>query len=206
MTQSFHDIANRLLGRPLAPVPGKLKSAKRKQADVIGFRELPIWYIAIPNAIQTLEGSGFDMWDRTMVSTLLNVSTSTAVRAMRRFGAKRIGRQLVIDRAHLLNALSGIVKDSRFRVAVETMENRHRKIAALRPPPSRVIHSFEEPRTAVQTRPVSSLPDSILFEPGRCIIQAADGQSLMEQLLLIAGAINDPGLSGFDEIDSLLKG
>ena len=151
----------------------------------------PSWIHRIPELLETLALVSDERIDRRRVEELFDLRRSAAHQLLRRCGAQRCGSSLVISRGKLLARLREAQEHPDWRWERERRQSIHEHIESLRPSQRKSL----VPITAallqqVEALPLTGLPDTIRLEPGRLVIACRDIDHLLEQLVLVAKALD----------------
>jgi hypothetical protein len=151
----------------------------------------PSWIHRIPEMIEALGLLTVERIDRPTVESLFDLRKTAAFHLLRRLGAERCGNSLVIGRAHLMARLREMQEhpdwcwERQRRAAVRArVENLH---------PTRrrsVIQVDARLRSQIDQLAAGGLPDTIQFGPGCLIIRCCSMEHLVEQLVLVAKALD----------------
>jgi hypothetical protein len=153
----------------------------------------PDWIHLIPEVIEELERLPCPVVDRAAVERLLGVSARQALRIVSRLGGFPAGRNLVVERTALVEALrrygekEDVAIEGRRRVRIEEQLARLRGELGAR----RVrIEATDD----VWERRFGDLPEGIQFERGALRVEFRSGEDLLRKLLELSQAIaNDYG-------------
>jgi hypothetical protein len=151
----------------------------------------PSWIQRIPEMIEALEWHAADRVDRQTVGELFDLRKTAAFHLLRRFGAERCGNSLAISRARLMARLREMQEHPDWRWERERREQIRARIDTLRPNQTRSLVPVGE---ALQQRidliSIAGLPDTVRFVAGRLTIHCRDMEHLVEQLVLVAKALD----------------
>src|ERR1039457_2942784 len=121
----------------------------------------------------------------------LTCAKNAAFHLLRRFGAERCGNSLAISRARLMARLRETQEHPDWRWERERRERIRARIDTLRPNQRRSLVPVGE---ALQQRidliSIAGLPDTVRFAAGRLTIHCRDMEHLVEQLVLVAKALD----------------
>jgi hypothetical protein len=146
----------------------------------------PLWLSRIPDAVGQLEDLDRDAITRRDLEYLFGVSRALAAQLMHRFGAGRVGSQLVLDRAALIRTLKTL---RRGRQAQAVTARRTAVVTALRRARLEAVH-VAVPATVLQTD-VAGLPAGVALGPGRIEVRFASVPEALQQLFTLAQAITN---------------
>ena len=141
--------------------------------------------------LEVLEPLPDERIDRRRAEELFDLRRSAAHELLRRFGAERCGNSLAIGRARLLARLREMQEHPDWRWERERREQIRARIDTLRPNQRRSLVPVGE---ALQQRidliSIAGLPDTVRFAAGRLTIHCRDMEHLVEQLVLVAKALD----------------
>jgi hypothetical protein len=172
----------------------KRKQAKEKRRP----GPAPSWLPLLPGAIEQLEKERAPFVTRGGVERLLRVHRRQAIDLLHRWGAARIGRDLVIRRETLAAIFRSLLKGRPYQ---EEMERRARLTAELqRARAARLRFAAGERRLAV-----TGLPDGVTLLPGRIEVVFESPRQGVERLYALAKALlND--FEAFERASSPIRG
>jgi hypothetical protein len=146
----------------------------------------PLWLPRIPDAVAQLEALDRDVITRKDLEQLFGVSRALAAQLMRRFGADRVGSQLVLDRPGLIRTLKTI---RRGRQSTAEAARRTAVVTTLRRAHLEAVH-VSVPAALMQTH-VAGLPSGVAVGPGRIEVRFASVPEALQQLFTLAQAITN---------------
>jgi hypothetical protein len=146
----------------------------------------PLWLLRIPDAIAQLDDLERDALTRKDLEQLFGVSRALAAQLMRRFGALRVGSQLVLDRSALVRTLKTI---RRGRQATAAVARRVAVVTTLRRARLEAVH-VSVPAAAMQTH-IAGLPAGVALGPGRIEVRFDSVPQALQQLFTLAQAITN---------------
>jgi hypothetical protein len=146
----------------------------------------PLWLSRIPDAVRQLDALDRDAITRKDLEHLFGVSRALAAQLMQRFGAVRIGSQLVLDRPTLIRTLKTL---RRGRQAQAATARRTAVVTALRQARLEAVH-VAVPARVLQTQ-VAGLPAGVALGPGRIEVRFASVPEALQQLFTLAQAITN---------------
>ena len=144
----------------------------------------PLWLSRIPDAVAQLDALDRDAITRRDLEQLFGVSRALAARLMHRFGAARIGSQLVLDRAALSRTLKTL---RRGRQAQAASARRTAVVTTLRHARLEAVH-VAVPAAVLQTD-VAGLPAGVALGPGLIEVRFTSVPQALQQLFTLAQAI-----------------
>jgi hypothetical protein len=151
----------------------------------------PSWIHRIPEMLEALALLPDERIDRRRAEELFDLRRSAAHELLRRFGAERCGNSLAIGRARLMARLREMQERPDWRWERERREQIRARIDTLRPNQRRSLVPVGE---ALQQRidliSIAGLPDTVRFAAGRLTIHCRDMEHLVEQLVLVAKALD----------------
>jgi hypothetical protein len=151
----------------------------------------PSWIHRIPEMLEALALLPDERIDRRRAEELFDLRRSAAHELLRRFGAERCGNSLAIGRARLMARLREMQEHPDWRWERERREQIRAHIDTLRPNQRRSLVPVGE---ALQQRidliSIAGLPDTVRFAAGRLTIHCRDMEHLVEQLVLVAKALD----------------
>ena len=146
----------------------------------------PLWLSRIPDAVGQLEALDRDAITRRDLEDLFGVSRALASQLLHRFGATRIGSQLVLDRATLIRTLKTL---RRGRQAQAATARRTAVVTALRQARLEAVH-VAVPASVLQTQ-VAGLPAGVALSPGRIEVRFTSVPEALQKLFTLAQAITN---------------
>jgi hypothetical protein len=146
----------------------------------------PLWPSRILDAVRQLEDLDRDAITRRDLERLFGVSRALAAQLMHRFGAVRVGSQLVLDRTALIRTLKTL---RRGRPAQAAAARRTAVVTALRRARLEAVH-VAVPATVLQTD-VAGLPAGVALGPGRIEVRFTSVPEALQQLFTLAQAITN---------------
>jgi hypothetical protein len=146
----------------------------------------PLWLSRIPDAVGQLEELDRDALTRKDLEHLFGVSRALASQLMHRFGATRVGSQLVLERAGLIRTLKALRRGRQAQAAVArrtavVTHLRQARVDAVRIPVTREV---------LQTH-VAGLPAGVALGPGRIEVSFTSVPEALQQLFTLAQAITN---------------
>jgi hypothetical protein len=129
--------------------------------------------------------------DRRRAEELFDLRRSAAHELLRRFGAERHGNALAISRCKLMARLRELQEHPDWRWEGERRQSIRNRIATLRPVPRKSqVPVTSGLQSQLDALPSTGLPATIQFAPGQLTITCQDMEHLVEQLVLIAQALD----------------
>jgi hypothetical protein len=151
----------------------------------------PSWIHRIPEMIEALELNGADRIDRQTVEDLFNLRKTAAFHLLRRLGAERCGHSLVIARTRLMARLRELQEHPEWRWERERRGSIRARIDDLRPASRRsLVPTGTTLQKQIDQIAITGLPDTIQFAPGSLSICCRNMEHLVEQLVLVAKALD----------------
>ena len=155
------------------------------------------WLMAIPDAIEQLEGLDRDLLTRRDLEQLFGVSTPRASQLMRKFGAELVGYSRVLRRTDLLRQLRRYTQRAAFRaeerrvgrVAVELRKARLRGIRVAVPVES------------VEAASLSGLPEGVVVRADRIEVRFGSAREAVARLFALAQALT----KDYERFETLVK-
>jgi hypothetical protein len=143
-------------------------------------------YAAMREATAVLDKLDRDAITRRDVEQLFGVSRPLASQLMHRFGATRVGSQLVLERADLIRTLKALRRGSQAQAAVArrtavVTHLRQARLDAVRIPVTREV---------LQTH-VAGLPAGVALGPGRIEVRFTSVPEALQKLFTLAQAITN---------------
>lgn len=151
----------------------------------------PSWIHRIPEMIEALELHPDDRIDSRAVETLFDLRKTAAFHLLRRVGAALCGHSLLISRGQLLARLRELREHPDWRWERSRRQQVWSRIQDLRPRrrPSVVeIHAALEQQ--IDQLATAGLPDTVQLAPGCMVIRCRSMVHLVEQLVLVAKALD----------------
>ena len=146
----------------------------------------PTWFARIPDAIAQLDALDRVLLTRQDVETLFGVSRARAAQLLHRFGATRVGSQLVLDRLALMRTLSAI---RRGRPARAAGARRTALLTALHRARLEAVRVTVTP--AVWETQVAGLPAGVALGAGRLEVRFGSVPEALQKLFTLAQAITN---------------
>jgi hypothetical protein len=151
----------------------------------------PSWIHRIPEMIEALELVVADRIDRQTIENLFDLRKTAAFHLLRRLGAERCGHSLVIPRARLMARLRELQEHPDWRWERERHEHIRERIDDLHPSPRRSLVPLNNAlRQQIDQVTIAGLPNTIQFAPGRLSICCRNMEHLVDQLVLLAKALD----------------
>jgi hypothetical protein len=146
----------------------------------------PLWLSRIPDAVAQLDALDRDTLTRRDLEQLFGVSRALAAQLMHRFGASRVGSQLVLDRERLIRTLKRVRRGPQAQAAAT---RRTAVVSELRRARLEAVH-VSVPATVLQTH-VAGLPAGVALGPGLIEVRFASVPEALQQLFTLAQAITN---------------
>ncbi|MEP7245384.1 MAG: hypothetical protein ABI885_17160 [Gammaproteobacteria bacterium] len=157
----------------------------------------PLWFPRIPDAITQLQQLDRQLITRGDLERLFGVSRALAAKLMHRFGAERVGAQLLVGRSALMRSLQAIGDGDQARGDV----TRRAAVASeLQRARLEAVH-VAVPASVLQTH-VAGLPAGVALGPGRIEVQFRSVPEALQKLFALAQAITND----YDRFASLVSG
>jgi hypothetical protein len=129
--------------------------------------------------------------DRRRAEELFDLRRSAAHELLRRFGAERHGNSLAINRGRLMARLREAQEHPGWRWERERRQAIRNRIETLRPIPRKSqVPVTTELQSQMDAIPSTGLPSTIRFVPGQLTIACRDMGHLVQQLVLLAKALD----------------
>jgi hypothetical protein len=146
----------------------------------------PLWLARISDAVAQLDALDRDALTRSDLERLFGVSRALAAQLMHRFGATRVGSQLVLDRERLIRTLKTLRRGRQAQAAVArrtavVTQLRQARLDAVRIPVTRAV---------LQTH-VAGLPAGVALGPGLIEVRFTSVPEALQQLFTLAQAITN---------------
>jgi hypothetical protein len=153
----------------------------------------PSWIHRIPEMIEALALIDSDHIDRQAAERLFDLRKTAAIDLLNRMGATVCGQALVISRGQLIARLREAQELPDWRWEVTRTEAVHARIDAILRSPARrsLVPIHPELNQHMHALPTNGLPNSISLTPGRVTIECHSMEHLLEQLVLLAKALDD---------------
>jgi hypothetical protein len=148
----------------------------------------PLWYPRIPLVLRTLEEAGKAPFvTRSGIEKLLGVRQRQAIVLMHRWGASRIGRDLVLRRETLVAVLRSLLRGESYEIEQGRQE---KLVAELRRSRAAPLRFAAGPAKVA----VANLPAGVTLTPGRIEVEFSTPKEAVERLYALALAlVNDFG-------------
>ncbi len=143
------------------------------------------WPNRLDEALRQLRALTAPTIDRAGVEQLLGVSPRQALRILRRFSSRLVGKNLAIGRTELIAHLES------FR-AGEPVQQERRRLSRVAEEIERLRHRVQAKNIAVpieQGGEFGLLPEGLRLAPGRLEITFSTGEDLLGKLLALAQAV-----------------
>jgi hypothetical protein len=164
----------------------------------------PSWIHRIPEMIEALELTGADRIDRQMIEDLFDLRKTAAFHLLRRLGAERCGHSLVIARTRLMAHLRELQEHPEWRWERERRGAIRAQIDDLRPASRRSpVPTGSTLQKQIDQIAIIGLPDTIQFAPGNLSICCRNMEHLVEQLGLVAKALDTDYQALQQQIESM---
>ena len=151
----------------------------------------PSWIRRIPDMLEALALLPDERIDRRRVEELFHLRRSAAHELLRRLGAGRYGNSLAISRGLLMARLREAQDHPDWRWERERRQSIRNRIETLRPVPCKSqVSVTPELQTQLDAVAKTGLPASVRFTPGQLTIACRDMEHLVEQLVLLAQALD----------------
>ena len=152
----------------------------------------PSWIRRIPAMLEALELTDADRIDRQAIERLFDLRKTAAFHLLRRLGAEPCGHSLVISRARLMERLRELQEHPDWRWERERRGKIHARIEELRPHSRRSLVPVRTTlKHQIEESAITGLPDTIQLAPGSLLIRCRNMEHLVEQLVLIAKALDN---------------
>jgi len=151
----------------------------------------PSWIHRIPEMLEVLALLPDERIDRRRAEELFDLRRSAAHELLRRFGAERHGNALAISRGKLMARLRELQEHPDWRWERERRGQIRARIEELRPHPRRsLVAAGVALQQQIHQTAVIGLPETIQFAPGCLFICCQSMEHLVEQLVLVAQALD----------------
>lgn len=156
------------------------------------------WFQHLPRILAHLaDPASPALLTRPHIQLLFGVERRNAQHLLHRFGAARLGNQLVLDRQHLLAQLQALAAGEDFAREQRRHDRVRGVVADARATWQLSRVSLPEPTA----RSLRQLPASIRLAPGRLSVDFSDAVDLLGQLLELSQAIGED----FERFEALLN-
>lgn len=158
---------------------------------ILAMNLYPSWIQRIPEMIEALSWLATERVDRRLVEELFDLRHTAAHRLLQRLGAEQCGHSLVISRDKLMARLRELQEHSQWRWERERRAQIRARIDSLRPTQRRsLVQVGESLKQQIDRIPIAGLPDTIELAANRLTIHCRNMQHLVEQLVLVAKALD----------------
>jgi hypothetical protein len=162
----------------------------------------PSWIHRIPEMLEALALLPDERIDRRRAEELFDLRRSAAHELLRRLGAERCGNALAISRSTLIARLREAQEHPDWRWERERRQAIRNRIETLRPAPRKSqVPVTPELQNQMDTLASTGLPASIQFSPGQFTVACRDMEHLVEQLVLVAQALD----SEYESLQGLVE-
>ena len=147
----------------------------------------PTWLTSLPDAIEQLEALERETITRQDVEQLLGVSKRQAVVLLHRFGARRVGNALLLDRRALVRQFQAIRRGRVFSSEIDRKEKLAETLHRAR------IHRvrIRVPTDSYSMR-LANLPAGVVLSPGHIQVSFSGAEEAVQRLFELAHAlVND---------------
>lgn len=147
----------------------------------------PAWLTSLPDAIEQLEALERETVTRWDIQQLLGVSKRQAVVLAHRFGARRVGNALLLERRALVRQFQAIRRGAVFSREVDRKGKLVETLRRAR------IHRMRVrvPADSYNMR-LATLPEGVVLSPGRIEVRFTGAQEAIKRLFDLAQAlVND---------------
>jgi len=150
----------------------------------------PSWIHRIPELVETLALLPEERIDRRRVEELFDLRRSAAHELLRRLGAERLGNALAIGRGQLMARLREAQEHPDWRWERQRRQRIRENIESLRPTRRSLVPITPVLQKQIAQIPAAGLPETVCWSEGRLTIVCRDMEHLVEQLVLIAKALD----------------
>lgn len=148
----------------------------------------PLWFVRLPQALQALQEAGQEPFvTRAGLERLLGVRQRQAIVLLHRWGASRIGRDLVLRREALVAVFRALLKGERYEMEKGRQE---KLVAELRRARAAPLRFAAGPGKVA----VANLPPGVSLTPGKIEVVFSTPREGVERLYgLVKALVNDFG-------------
>jgi len=154
----------------------------------------PAWLTSLPDAIEQLEALERETLTRWDIQQLLGVSKRQAVVLAHRFGARRVGNALLLERRALVRQFQAIRRGAVFSREVDRKEKLVETLRRAR------IHRIRVPADSYNMR-LATLPEGVVLSPGRIEVRFTGAQEAVKRLFDLAQAL----VNDFDAFERVVE-